>query len=187
MERHPVRTEWKAVKGMNSQTDPWPKTAVAAASPVEQAQAKAQDVAERAQEAAGQAQVKLRDQIDQRSTQLGEQVTASASALRFGADELYRQGNHAAADATQRAAAQAERLGSYLQATDAHSLLADAEDVARRNPWAVVVGGVLAGGVAARLLKASSSRRFEQYQGAPRLEPSHSSVMPASPVSGAPL
>jgi hypothetical protein len=136
-------------------------TAGADGSATEQASEKVQQVAERARDMAGEAQVKVRDQIDSRSTQAGEQVTATAQALRTGADELYRQGNEAAGDAAQRAAAQAERLGSYLQGTDADRLLNDAEDFARKNPWAVVVGGIVAGAAAARFLKASSSRRYE--------------------------
>lgn len=118
-----------------------------------------QQVAERAHDMAGSAQVKIRDQIDARSTQAGEQVSATAMALRSGAEELYRQGNESAGDAAQRAAAQAERLGSYLQAADADQILGDVEDIARRNPWAVAAGGVVAGIAAARFLKASSGRR----------------------------
>jgi hypothetical protein len=127
----------------------------------EEAKAQAQQVADRAHHVADDAQVKVREQIDMRATQAGEQVTATALALRSGADELYRQGNDSAGDAAHRAAAQAERLGSYLQGSDADQLLADAEDFARRNPWAVVIGGVVAGAAAARFLKASSSRRYE--------------------------
>jgi hypothetical protein len=124
-----------------------------------------QEVAQRAQavaaDAADGAGVKLRSQMDQRSTQLGEQVVASAQAIRSGADELHRHGNQAAGDAAYRAATQAERLGEYLQASDANRILTDAENVARRNPWAVVAGGVIAGAAAARFLKASSSRRYQ--------------------------
>jgi hypothetical protein len=130
-------------------------------SAVDQAKEQVSEVTQRAQDVAGQAQVKVRHQIDQRSTQLGEQVAASALALRSGADELYRQGNQSAGDAAHRTAAQAERFGEYLQASDANRILDDVEDVARRNPWAVVLGGVIAGAAAARFLKASSSRRYE--------------------------
>jgi hypothetical protein len=49
----------------------------------------------------------------------------------------------------------------YLQSADADRILADVENVARRNSWAVVIGGVVAGAAAARFLKASSSRRYE--------------------------
>jgi hypothetical protein len=137
-------------------------------SATDQAKEQVQEVAQRAQDAAGEAQAKLRDQIDTRSTQLGDQVAATALALRSGADELYRQGNESAGDAAQRAAAQAERLGAYLQASDGNRILADAEDVARRNPWAVVVGGVVAGAAAARFLRASSSRRYESARSSAR-------------------
>ena len=137
-------------------------------SATDQAKEQVQEVAQRAQDAAGEAQAKLRDQIDARSTQLGGQVAATALALRSGADELHRQGNESAGDAAQRAAALAERFGAYLQASDANRILADAEDVARRNPWAVVVGGVVAGAAAARFLKASSSRRYESARSTAR-------------------
>jgi len=126
----------------------------------DQAKEQVQQVTERAHDVAGNAQLKIRDQIETRSTQAGEQVVATAMALRSGADELYRQGNESAGDAAKRAAAQAERLGSYLKSADADQILADVEDVARRNSWAVVVGGVVAGAAAARFLKASSSRRY---------------------------
>src|SRR4051812_25433769 len=86
---------------------------------VEKAKDQVQEVAQRAQNVAGgDAQIKVRDQVDQRSTQVGEQVASSATALRAGADELVRQGNQSAADAANRAAAQAERLGAYLQEAD---------------------------------------------------------------------
>ncbi len=133
-------------------------------SATEQAKEQIQQVADRAHDIAGGAQVKMLEQIDTRATQVGEQVAATALALRSGADELYRQGNDSAGEAAHRAAAQAERLGSYLQASDANRLLSDAEEFARRNPWAVVVGGVVAGAAAARFLKASSSRRYETFQ-----------------------
>jgi len=129
---------------------------------MEQAKEQMQDVAHRAQDVAVDARVKVRDQIDQRSTQVGDQVASSAVALRAGADELLKQGNQSAADAAHRAAEQAERLGAYLREADANRILADVEDVARRNPWAVVVGGIVAGAAAARFLKASSSRRYAE-------------------------
>ena len=137
---------------------------------MEQAKEQMQDVAQRAQDVAGDARVKVRDQIDQRSTQVGDQVASSAVALRAGADELLKQGNQSAADAAHRAAEQAERLGAYLREADANRILADVEDVARRTPWAVVVGGVVAGAAAARFLKASSSRR---YEGTTRVGPTY--------------
>jgi len=91
-------------------TDPAP--AAGQSSVGDQAKDQVQQVAERAHDVAGNAQVKIRDQIDTRSTQAGDQVAATAMALRSGADELYRQGNGSAGDAAHKAAAQAERNNS---------------------------------------------------------------------------
>jgi hypothetical protein len=142
-----------------------PITGGTGAAGVDQAKEQAQEVAERVQgavgEAATKADVKVREQIDQRSTEAGSQLTAGADALRSTGEQLRSQGNAVAAQAAEHAADQAHRLGRYLESADADRMLADAERVARRNPWAVVVGGVIVGAAASRFLKASSERRFD--------------------------
>jgi uncharacterized protein with LGFP repeats len=149
---------------------------------IDQAKEQVQDVAERAQAAVGdaatKADVKVREQIDQRSTEAGSQLSASADALRSSSNQLRTQGNAVAAQVAERAADQAHRLGAYLEQTDADRMLEDAERLARRNPWAVVVGGVLVGAAASRFLKASSDRRSDS--------PSSRQVAsaPPAPVAG---
>jgi hypothetical protein len=127
---------------------------------------KAQEVACQAQEkvgeAAQQAKGQLRTQLDQRSTQAGEQVTGTASDIRSVADQLREQGKDQPAKLAEQAADRAERLGSYLTESDPDRLLHDIEDLARRQPWAVVAGGIALGFAASRLLKASSSDRYQQ-------------------------
>ena len=135
--------------------------AEASSSGADQAKEQVQEVAHRAQQAADKRTGEGARSDRPAQFAGGEQVAASALALRAGADELVRQGNQSAADAAQRTAAQAERFGSYLQEADANRILADVEDVTRRSPLAVVVGGVIVGAAAARFLKASSSRRYE--------------------------
>lgn len=149
-------------------TNPGPITpadASTSAPVMDQAKEQVQDVAERAQaavdDATTKADVKVREQIDQRSTEAGSQLSASADALRSSSDELRTQGNAIAAQAAERAADQAHRLGAYLEHADADQILVDVERLARRNPWAVVVGGVIVGAAASRFLKASSERRWE--------------------------
>ncbi len=152
---------------------------------IDQAKEQAQEVAERAQAAVGdaatKADVKVREQIDQRSTDAGSQLSAGADALRSSGDELRAHGNAVAAQVADRAATQAHRLGGYLEQADADRILADAERIARRNPWAVVVGGVLVGVAASRFLKASSERRYD----APAARPA-GAASPQFPSAGSP-
>jgi hypothetical protein len=130
----------------------------------EPAQDKAKEAAAQAQgkarEAADHARGRVRDQLDQRSTQLGEQVGSGASDARSVAEQLRNQGKQAPARYVEQAADRAERLGGYLRATDGDRLLNDVEDFARRNTWAVAIGGLAIGFAASRLLKASSSDRY---------------------------
>jgi hypothetical protein len=131
----------------------------------EQTQDKAQELASQAQdkarEAAGHARGRLREQVDQRSTQVGEQVGSSASDARSVAEELRRQGKDAPARYVEQAAERAERFGGYLRDSDSDRILSDVEDFARRNTWAVALGGVALGFAAARMLKASSANRYQ--------------------------
>jgi hypothetical protein len=130
----------------------------------EAAQDKAKEVASQAQDkasdAASQARGRVRDQVDQRSTQLGEQVDSGASDARSVAEQLRNQGKQTPARYVEQAADRAEQLGGYLRESDGDRLLNDVEDFARRNPWAVALGGLALGFAASRLLKASSSARY---------------------------
>ena len=130
----------------------------------DQTREKAQELAgqaqAQAQEVAGQTRNRLREQLDQRSSQAGEQITTQASDLRSVSDTLREQGKQGPAKAADRLAEYADRVGGYLRDRDSDALLADAEDLGRRQPWAVAAGGVFLGFAAARFLKASSSRRY---------------------------
>ena len=58
-----------------------------------------------------------------------------------------------------------------MKESDADRILSDVEDFARSNPWAVAAGGLALGFVASRVLKASSSRRYEERDATRRLPP----------------
>jgi ElaB/YqjD/DUF883 family membrane-anchored ribosome-binding protein len=131
-------------------------------STAEQAKEKAR---EQAQQAAGQAKSTLRTQVDQRSTQAGERVGSFASDARSVGEQLRQQGKEQPAKLAEQAADRAERVGDYLKNNDADRILRDVEDFGRRQPWVVIAGGVALGLVASRFLKASSSRRYDEYRG----------------------
>ena len=124
---------------------------------VEQVKDQAQ---EKVQEASGQAKDRLREQVDQRSTQAGERVASAGRDARSVGEELRRQGKDQPARLANQAADRAERLGGYLQQSDADRILRDVEDFGRRQPFALVAGGLAVGFVASRFLKASSQRRY---------------------------
>ena len=134
----------------------------------QQAQEKAQEVASQAQdkarEAAGQARGRVGEQVDQRSTQIGEQVKSNAGDVRSVAEELRKQGKDTPARYVEQAADLAERVGGYLENSDGDRILRDVEDFGRRNPWAIAAGGLLLGFAASRMLKASSSQRYQSSQ-----------------------
>jgi hypothetical protein len=130
----------------------------------DQAQQAAADVQEKgkekAQEVTAQAKSKLREQVDQRSTQAGQQVRGTAADVRTVAEEFRRQGKDGPARFAEQAADRVERAGGWLEDSDGDRILRDVEDFGRRNPWAVVAGGLALGFLASRLLKASSQDRY---------------------------
>jgi hypothetical protein len=116
---------------------------------------------ERAQEAAGKVQETVQEQVDQRTNQAGEKVSGTADDVRSVAEELRKQGKDGPAKLADQAAEQAEKVGSYLSGTGPEQMLHDVEDFGRRQPWALLAGGLVAGAAAARFLKASSRSRYE--------------------------
>ena len=141
----------------------------------EQVQDKAQEAQEKLKGGTEQARARMREQVDQRSTQAGEQVSATADALRTTSRQLRDQGQDGPAQAAEKVAHHAERVGGYLSESSADRILGDLEDFGRRQPLAVVGLGLAAGFVASRFLKASSR---ERYQG----RPARTAVTPATSV-----
>jgi hypothetical protein len=131
----------------------------------ERANEVAGEAGEKVQEAAGTAQDKLREQLDQRSTKAGETVAGTAQDLRTVGEELRKQGKDTPARIADRAAEQTERVSSYLKEANSDRMLSDVEDFGRRQPLAVLAGGLALGIVAARVLKASSHGRYQSSRG----------------------
>jgi ElaB/YqjD/DUF883 family membrane-anchored ribosome-binding protein len=137
---------------------------------------------EKAQQAAGQARDALRSQVDRRSTDAGERVAGFASDARSIGDQLRQQGKDQPAKLAEQAADRVETLGDYLRRSDADRILQDIEDFGRRQPWAVIAGGLALGLIASRFLKASSSSRYEQRRSSGQL-PARTSRAYAGPVT----
>jgi len=113
---------------------------------------------------ATEARGRMREQVDRRSTEIGERVGSTAGDARSVAEQLRSQGKEAPAKYVDQAADRAERLGGYLQESDADRILNDVEDFARRNPWAMAAAGLALGFAASRMLKASSGERYRSAQ-----------------------
>lgn len=147
----------------------------------DKAQEAAGQAQEKAQEAAGQARDRVREQIDQRSSQAGDQVRTHASNLRSVGDSLREQGQDQPAKLADQAAERLESAGGWLADSDADRILSDVEDFARKNPWAVMAGGLALGFAASRMLKASSTERYKN----PALSSSHPSIPQTTRTTGA--
>ena len=119
-----------------------------------------QQAQQQAQKVSDQAQGAIRQQVDTRSTQAGEQMASVGQSMRDMSDQLRVQGNDLPAQLVDQAAGMTERLATYLRESDADQILSDVERFAREQPWAVAAAGILAGLAASRFIKASSRRRY---------------------------
>src|SRR5512133_4103769 len=131
----------------------------------DQVRDKAQVAQDKARGTLGQARGRLSDQVDQRSTQAGERIAGTASDVRSIAQELRNQGKDTPANLAEQVANQADRVGDYLKEASGDRLLRDVEDFARRQPMLVAASGLVLGFAASRVMKASSSRRYESTYG----------------------
>jgi hypothetical protein len=139
---------------------PIQEDASASAGPIQQAQEKVGEGVEQAKHTAAGF---VRSQVDERSTQIGEQLQGAVQALRQAGETMKQEGTPGS-QLVEGATTQVERTARYLSESDGRRLLNDLERVGRQNPWGVIAGGIALGFVAARFLKASSSKRFEEYR-----------------------
>src|SRR3954471_18536697 len=132
----------------------------------EQAQEKAQEgkdqAKEQASQVAGQAKSRVSTEVDNRSTQAGQKVNEQASDLRSVSEQLRSQGKEGPAKVADQIADRVEGVGSWLTRSSGDDILHDIEDLGRRQPWAVVAGGLALGFLASRVLKASSQDRYQR-------------------------
>ena len=133
----------------------------------ERAQQVQEAAQEQVQEKTQQARGRLRDEVDTRSTEIGEQVSGTSEAIREAASQLRQKGQDGPARATEQAAEKMEQAGRWLTESDGDRILSDVEDFARRQPWAVLAGGLVVGFAASRFLKSSSQQRYAQPQPQP--------------------
>ena len=124
-------------------------------------QSENQSLAEQGTEMTQKGKAQLRDQIDQRTTQAGEQVKSFATTLRRTGSELESEaGGENVSRVTSAVAERLERMGGYLEGARGDDLLRDAERVARERPWLVAGAAAAVGFTLSRLLKASSDSRY---------------------------
>ena len=124
-----------------------------------------EQISTKAQELGEDVTFQVREQLDRRSNQAGEQVHAMGHALQSGVQQLRSEGKDVPARVMAQVAERAEDLGAYLQSAQADQMLGDLERFARRRPWVTAGVGVVAGFVASRFVKASADRRYETSRG----------------------
>jgi ElaB/YqjD/DUF883 family membrane-anchored ribosome-binding protein len=120
-----------------------------------------EQITARAHELGGEANFQIREQLDQRSTQAGEQLQSIGKTLQSGANQLRSEGKDVPARVVAEVARRADDVGGYLQSAEADRILGDIEGFARRRPWLTAGVGALAGFLASRFVKASGNRRYE--------------------------
>jgi hypothetical protein len=107
----------------------------------------------------------ISNQLDVRSTQLGNAISSTAGDLRKVANDLRSSETvSGTAELANRGADAIEGVGSYLRDADGDRLLNDIEEFTRRQPWTIAAAALAAGFAASRVLKASSSRRYRGMQ-----------------------
>ena len=130
------------------------------------AQPSVQRGSESVRELSDQALGKARDQVGERTTQAGEQMRSVADAARQVSQTLRDQeGQDQPARLVEGVADRVDRLGSYLEGSDANSMLDELDRLGRRSPATVMAGGVVVGILVARFLKASSDNRTRNTNG----------------------
>lgn len=120
-----------------------------------------EQITAKAHELGGEANLQIREQLDQRSTQAGEQLQSIGKTLQSGANQLRSEGKDVPARVVAEVARRADDVGGYLQSAEADRILRDLEGFARRRPWLTASAGALAGFLASRFVKASGNRRYE--------------------------
>ena len=135
-------------------------------------------VSEQATKAKEKGSRELREQLDDRTTQVGKQARSLAETLRRSGAEAHAQAPDEVGveRVTTAVADRLERAGGYLERASGDEMLRDAEQFIRTRPWVMAGAAAVAGALASRIVKASSERRYDGSD-----SPSRSTGAPVTP------
>jgi hypothetical protein len=153
----------------------------------EQAREIGQQAGGAARQAAGQVRSRAREEIDNRTTQIGERISSTAQDVRTVGEQLRKQDKEGPAGLADQIAERAERVAEYMKSANSDRILGDIESFARERPWAVVAGGLTLGFIASRLLKASSGERYRTSRSEAGSSAAVSSASPSPAASYGPV
>jgi hypothetical protein len=156
------------------------KAQQAAAPAKEKAREVAGEAKSHVQAAAGQAKDQAAAQVDEKSTQVGRQIGSQGEALDGVAGELRKQGKDGPAKIAEQAAEKVKNVGDYLEQADGEKLVEAAQKVAKDNPAAAAAAGAAAGFAAGRVIKASLGDGDDQQAASDQ-----AAADPAQPGTGA--
>ncbi len=105
----------------------------------------------------------IMEQVDRRTTTLGNTVSEHVTNLRTMSDSLRDQGQNATAGLVDTAADRLSGISTYLTQTDGDRIVHDLETFARSQALVTATVGLVGGLLAARLLKASAAERYQTY------------------------
>lgn len=156
----------------------------------------AETVSEQATKVKEKGRAELREQLDERTNDVGRQARSLAEALRRAGSE----GNPVARGAgvervTSGVADRLDQAGGYLEQARGEEMLRDAERFVRTRPWVVAGAAAAVGFAVSRILRASSEQRYDrssrtsngaQNWHAPAPSPYESREPSASPRSSEP-
>ena len=129
-------------------------------------------VSEQAANVKDEGRRQLRDQLDDRTSDVGQQARSLANALRRSGTEAGEGSSSGGVERiTTGVADRLEQAGSYLERAKGDEMLNDAEQFVRSRPWVVAGAAALTGFALSRIVKASSERR-------------HGAASSASPTPG---
>ncbi len=182
----PMQVSERAVK---PPTDDDPTTATEHATGQDQettspAKGKVQEVAGKAKE---QVKERAATQIDERTTQVGQQIRAQADTIDGVAEKLRSQGQDGPARVVEQAGQKVRDIAEYLERADGEELAQAAADVARDNPAAAAAVGAAAGFAAGRVIKAAREDSPSEEDVPAAAEPDALAPEPLAPEPPAPV
>jgi ElaB/YqjD/DUF883 family membrane-anchored ribosome-binding protein len=119
-------------------------------------------VSEQATKVKEKGRAELREQLDQRTNDVGRQAKSLAGALRRAGSEADPLKSDTPAErVTSGVADRLEQAGSYLEQARGEEMLRDAERFVRTRPWVVAGAAAAVGFAVSRMLRASSEKRYD--------------------------